>query len=279
MKFKQNLIIVFLLYFLSLTSLFGGNTGKIPTTRQMNFLCWQEFAQLVPGKINTVLLPVGSLEPHGVIPSGTDSLAPQCMAEAIAQPLNALIAPTLNYGVTPRMQAYPGAVSIKENSYAPFIKDILTGLADNKFKNIIILNGHGGNTVILKNSALKVSNQKKVRILVVNWWALTSDVTKKVFGEDGGHAGNNETAYIQAVYPQHIHQKRYHKNMTITNPKNNAFYEVPVSATILLYKKGQGFPTFNPRQAKKYFTLVNQKVQKLIQKIIKKWDSAKIYSD
>ena len=83
-----------------------------PTTREMNLLCWQEFGELVPARITTVLVPMGSLEPHGVIPNGTDNLAPEAMARDIAGRVNALIAPTLNYGLTAAMKAYPGAVSI-----------------------------------------------------------------------------------------------------------------------------------------------------------------------
>ena len=82
-----------------------------PTTREMNLITWQEFSSFVPEKIETVLLPVGSIEPHGVIPSGTDNLAPQAMSREIAPRLNALIAPTLNYGITETMAAYPGAIS------------------------------------------------------------------------------------------------------------------------------------------------------------------------
>ncbi|MBM3293173.1 MAG: creatininase family protein, partial [Candidatus Aminicenantes bacterium] len=80
---------------------------QAPTTREMNLLGWQEFGELVPAKIATVLLPVGSLEAHGVIPNGTDNLAPVAMAGEIAGRLNALIAPPLNYGVTPGLKAYP----------------------------------------------------------------------------------------------------------------------------------------------------------------------------
>ena len=181
---------------------------SIPTTREMNLMTWTEFQEIVPARIDTVLLPLGSIEPHGVIPSGTDSLAPTAMAVAIAARLNALIAPTLNYGVTPAMQAYPGSVSITAETYAPFVAQVMEGLADQRFLNIIVLNGHGGNTDTVKKVATRVSVEKRVRILVINWWSLADDITKEVFGENGGHAGNNETAYVQAVVPDHIHPER-----------------------------------------------------------------------
>ncbi|MFC2097891.1 creatininase family protein [Bacteroidota bacterium] len=272
----KNLMIIAILFFLfSISSTAQDN--KQPTTRLMNLICWQEFQEIVPEHIETVLLPVGSLEPHGVIPNGTDNLAPESMAQAIAGRLNAMIAPTLNYGITPAMKAFPGAVTISREAYKLFTSDILAGLADNKFKNIIILNGHGGNSTMLEEVATNISLEKNVRILVTNWWSMTADITQEVFGEDGGHAGNNETAYVQASYPEHIHPERFTKDMAIPNPLNNAFKAIPVPSSILLYKKGEGYPTFDKKQADIFFKKVNDRMVEVIADIIKKWDLAKLY--
>jgi creatinine amidohydrolase len=223
----------------------------------MAFLCWQEFGELVPARVRTVLVPFGSLEPHGVIPNGTDSLAPEAMARDIAARVDALIAPTLNYGMTEAMKAYPGAVSIPGEAYAPFAEAVLDNLAANGFKNVIVLNGHGCNTAVLNEAATRVVNARRVRILVVNWWTLADDITKAVFKENGGHAGNNETAYIQAFLPQHVHPERYRPEMAAPNPSPaGAYTAVPVQSTILLYEKGQGYPTFDAAQAKEYFRKV-----------------------
>ena len=248
-----------------------------PSTRDMNLMTWKEFQGIVPSVIETVLLPVGSIEPHGVIPNGTDNLAPHAMARDIAAEVNALIAPTLNYGITETMAAYPGAVSVSAGSYLPFIQEVLAGLAANRFKNIIILNGHGGNTDILKKAATAVSTQHRVRVLVVNWWTLASEDTFAVFGENGGHAGNNETAYMQAVVPEHIHPELYEPEMAVVNPAGNAWFAAPVAASILLYEKGQGYPTFDQSQADAYFKKVNERVTGLILDIIGKWDKAGLF--
>jgi creatinine amidohydrolase len=251
---------------------------KIPTIREMNLLCWQEFGEVVPAKVDTVLLPVGSLEPHGVIPNGTDNIAPVAMAGEIAERTNALIAPSLNFGVTAAMKAFPGAISISEAAYGPFVEDILRNLADNGFHNIIVLNGHGGNTTLLNQAATRVANEKRVRILVVNWWTLADGITKAVFGENGGHAGNNETAYVQAVVPEHIHPERYSKDMAVPNPSPaGAYLAVPVQSTILLYEKGQGYPNFDPAKAKEYFRKVNDRVAELVLDTIRRWDLAGVY--
>ena len=254
------------------------SAAKIPTTREMNLLCWQEFAELVPAKTDTVLVPMGSLEPHGVIPSGTDNLAPEAMARDIAERLSALIAPTLNYGMTASMKAYPGAVSIPEEAYASFAEAVLQNLAEQKFRNIIVLNGHGGNTSVLNQLATRVANQARVRVLVLNWWVVADDITKTVFKENGGHAASNETAYVQAIVPAHIHPERYSKDMAAPAvAPAGAWTAVPVTSTIILYEKGQGYPTFREDQAKEYFRKVNDRVAEIVLDTIKKWDAAGVY--
>lgn len=255
----------------------AADAAKPPTTREMILMCWQEFGELVPARIRTALVPFGSLEPHGVIPNGTDSLAPEAMARDIAARVDALIAPTLNYGMTDAMKAFPGAVSIPGDVYAPFAEAVLDNLALAGFKNIIVLNGHGGNTTTLNAVATRVANARRVRVLVVNWWTLADDITKAVFKQNGGHAGNNETAYIQAFLPDSIHPERYKAEMASPNAPAGAYYAVPVTSSIGLYEKGQGYPTFDAAQAREYFRKVNDRVAELVLDTIKKWDLSGVY--
>lgn len=252
---------------------------KAPTTREMNLINWMEFAELVPDQIETVLLPVGTLEPHGVIPNGSDNLAPEAMARDIAEGLHAMIAPTLNYGVTGSLAAYPGAFAISEEAYEGFVGDIIRGLEKNKFRNIIILNGHGGpQTAILQRVANDLSKNFQVRILVINWWSVASEDTFAVFGENGGHAGNNETGYVQAIVPDHIHPDRYTgKEMTTPYPSGSTWSAYPFPSSIGLYEDGQGFPTFEQDKADAYFERVNTRIANLIQEVITKWDLARLY--
>src|SRR4030095_10214079 len=121
-------------------SAFGQTVSDVVSTREMDRINWMEFKETVPSKIDTVLLPTGTLEAHGVINNGADNTAPTAMAKTIARRTNAMIAPTLPYGITGSMEAFPGAFQITEAAYRPFVKQILEGLAKNGFRNIIILN-------------------------------------------------------------------------------------------------------------------------------------------
>jgi len=246
------------------------------STREMDRINWMEFRDAVPSKVKTVILPTGTLEPHGVINNGADNTAPFAMAKTIARRTNALIAPTLPYGITGSMEAYPGAFQITEAAYRPFVKQILEGLAKNGFKNIIIMNGHGGGqTAVLQSVAAEVAIEKRVRTLVINWWSFASDETKEVFGEDGGHAGWNETAFIQAIDPTLVHPEKYTgPEMTTANPPPGTWTAVPAPSSIALYQKGQGFPKFDQAKADLYYKKVTDKVANLIIEVVKKWDLA-----
>jgi len=143
-----------------------------PTTRELDRINWMEFREWVPAKIDTVLLPLGTLEPHGVTANGADILAPVAIARAIAPRVNAMIAPVVPYGVTGSMDAYPGAFTIPEEAYRPYVKAVLQGLAKTHFRNLILVNGHGGpQTAILTSVATEVGREAGVRTLVVNWWS------------------------------------------------------------------------------------------------------------
>lgn len=53
-----------------------------PSSRLMDDLNWKEFQQLVPAKIKTVILTVGTLEAHGFINNGADNTVLVAIAKA-----------------------------------------------------------------------------------------------------------------------------------------------------------------------------------------------------
>ncbi len=264
------------LYLLALSTLtvMAQTADPIPT-RDLSDINWMQFKEVVPSKVNTVILPTGTLEPHGVINNGADIIAPVTIARKIAREVNAMVAPVIPYGITGSMDAYPGAFSISEAAYRAYVKDVLNGLAKNGFRTLVIMNGHGGpQTAVLNQIALEVGQEKRVRTLVINWWSYCSDVTLAVFGEDGGHAGLNENAFIQAIDPKLVHKERYSNDLATANPAPGAYSAYPAPSSIGLYKEGQGYVKFDQAKADEYLTKVVQKIAKLVLEMQRKWDMA-----
>jgi creatinine amidohydrolase len=252
--------------------------AQSPRTREMNDLNWMEFRELVPARIQTILLPTGTTEAHGVINNGADNTAPVALARAMAPRLNALVAPVVPYGITGSLDGYAGGFQISPAAYAAFMTDVLAGLARNGFKNIIVVNGHGGpQTAVLNEVAEKVGREHRVRTLVTNWWAITSDVTLKVFGEDGGHAGWNETAFIQAIDPKLVLPERYTPDLATPRAAAGTWSAFPFPSPIILYQPGQGYPKFDQAKADAYFKAVVDKMVGLVEEIIAKWNRAGLF--
>ncbi|MDQ3069039.1 MAG: creatininase family protein [Acidobacteriota bacterium] len=247
-----------------------------PRTRDLSRINWMEFKEWVPSRVQTVLLPLGTLEPHGVTANGADILAPVAIASAIAPRLNAFVAPVVPYGMTGSMDAYAGAFTIPEEAYRPYVRAVVAGLARQGFRNIILLNGHGGGqTAVLNDIAQAAGRELRVRTLVINWWSLATDVTIATFGYDGGHAAENETAFMQAIDPSLVLKDRYTgPGMVTPNAAAGTYSAYPAPSSITLYKAGEGYPTFDEAKAKLYFERVNEKVALLIEDIIRKWNLA-----
>lgn len=248
------------------------------STREMNDINWMEFREVVPRQIQTVLLPTGVLEPHGVINNGADNTSSVAIARALAPRINALVAPGLSYGVAGILNDYPGAFTISETTYRDFVSDILAGLARQGFKNIIVINGHGGpQSSILADLADKAGRANRVRILVTNWWTYCSDITRKMFDEDGDHAGWSETAMIQSQDVKLVHPERYSDALATPLATGGTWTAYPFPSSIILYKPGQGYPKFEQVKADAYFKAVVEKMTTLVKDTITKWDAAGIF--
>lgn len=237
--------------------------------REIQKLTWKKVKALVPEKINRILLPIGTVEAHGAAALGTDNLIPEAIARSQAERLNALIAPTLNYGITKSLYRYPGSITVMADHFENFVSDILTSLADDGFTYIVILNGHGGNNTSLKKVAYDLHYQRKVFVAVVHWWQLVGDLTKEYFGQVGGHAGLDETACVQAIDPALVDKEEYDEDMTYLMTGGSDVYPCPGS--ILLYKEGEGYPNFDQAQAQGYLPKVADAVGDFILSVFKKW--------
>jgi creatinine amidohydrolase len=101
-----------------------------PPTRDLERINWMEFREWVPAKIDTVLLPLGTMEPHGVTANGSDIIAPVAIARAIAPRVSAMIAPVVPYGVTGSMDAYPTFDMQKAKEYFAKVNDKVARLVE-----------------------------------------------------------------------------------------------------------------------------------------------------
>jgi creatinine amidohydrolase len=239
-------------------------------TRKIEELNWQEFGKIVPKVTDAVLLPVGTLEAHGVTGLGTDNFIPVSLAERIAVKVNALIAPTIPYGITRSLLPYPGSVTVTSQAFEQYVFEVACGLADAGFRRIVFLNGHGGNTEALKNLSPRLYREKKVYNLVLDWWTHCPEEVRLVYGQAGGHAGADETALVQVDHPEQVRRELYRKDLACLSQPG--LVATPFPGSIILYEKGEGYPDFDPAKAGKLMDMISKKVEQTILDVFRRWN-------
>ncbi len=94
---------------------------------------------------NRLILVLGACEQHGYLSLLADSKIPLALADAASQKTGVLIAPVVNYGISPYFIAYPGSFSLRASTLLDLVEDLVRSAHHQGFRRILILNGHGGN--------------------------------------------------------------------------------------------------------------------------------------
>ncbi|MCX8012861.1 MAG: creatininase family protein [Rectinema sp.] len=150
--------------------------------------------------IDTIIIPVGSLEAHGKhCPLGTDILIPERLCADLESKIGdeILIAPAINYGYTPLLSAFDGTVSLEAELLIDLYSEVARGFVKWGAKNIVFMNGHGGNIPMLTVACDRVA-KAGARAMAISWWATYSQDILTICSSQG-HAGEDETSVVYAI--------------------------------------------------------------------------------
>ena len=117
-----------------------------------------------------LILVIGSCEQHAYLSLLTDVKIPLALAEAASQKTNVLLAPPVNFGVSPYFLAYPGTLSIRVTTLLDLVEDLIRSAYRQGFRKFLILNGHGGNDPV-RGRLYELANQlPDIRLSWYAWW-------------------------------------------------------------------------------------------------------------
>jgi creatinine amidohydrolase len=116
------------------------------------------------------VLPLGCTEQHAYLSLSVDSILAERLAAEAAAPLGIPVFPVLAYGVTPYFLAFPGTITLRVQTYLSVLRDILDVMAEQGFKRILIVNGHGGNTPAQGLVGEWMADHPGVQVKFHNWW-------------------------------------------------------------------------------------------------------------
>jgi creatinine amidohydrolase len=175
----------------------------VSDARRLADLTTEEVRSIVARPPTAVLVPVGSVEPHGPhLPLGTDTLISEHAATLAARELaeqhavSAWVAPSVPYGVTDFAEGFAGAVGVPADALVALLRAIATRLL-----------GDGWSHVCFVNSHLEPAHDAAVRAAAQGLRAsVASPLTKRhartltaEFQRGDCHAGQYETSLVLAA--------------------------------------------------------------------------------
>ncbi len=206
-------------------------------------------------KIRRAIIPVGSLEQHGMhLPVSTDSLIAEYVARMAAEKVGAFVLPVVSYGVSFEHKPMFN-VSLRNSTLSTMLCDMCVSLADNNVKEIIIVNGHHGNMGALQYIAQDLYGKlpKDVSVHTIHYWHMM----KREFD----HAGEVETSLVLAIAPELVRMNLAAPNSKKLS-KSKAAYNSITNAPCSFPKITGNGVWGDPRKA------TSAKGEKLIQEIV-----------
>jgi len=115
-----------------------------------------------------LILVLGACEQHGYLSVMCDTKIPLALADAACQQTGVLVAPVMNFGISPYFMEYPGTLSLRSSTYLDVVEDLVSSAYHHGFTRILVLSGHGGNDPA-RSRIYEVTN--KLPDLLIAWYA------------------------------------------------------------------------------------------------------------
>jgi creatinine amidohydrolase len=187
-------------------------------------LTWPEVDDRIKSGVDAVLIPVGTTEQHGRhMPLDTDCFIARSLAERAAdlaeeRGLSVLVAPTLNVSLSWYHMQFPGSIRLSTTTFLQVFREVCDSLVHHGFRNLLAVNGHGGNIAALTVAINHYFETTGRRVVLVQWWDLASDVLAGVEGPLI-HAEEAETSLAlalgQKVYPERATRDAYDRGAAV----------------------------------------------------------------
>jgi creatinine amidohydrolase len=133
-------------------------------------LSWMDVQRYLE-RDDRVVVIIGSCEQHGYLSLLTDVSIPVEVARQACDKEGVLIAPPLPFGVSPYFKAYPGTLSLRPETFASLVRELLEELLGQGFQRILVNNGHGGNAGLLDPLLIELSSSHPdARMRIWEWF-------------------------------------------------------------------------------------------------------------
>ena len=163
-----------------------------------------------------VIVPTGATESHGPhMPCDTDTHQADYMAVALAERVDAVVAPAIPYAVSKTFEHFPGTVSLSIPTYQELVYEVGAALIRQGFADLLILNGNRpngtSNDAVARRLIDELDRDFDFQVTAVNYWepaaAAVNALRKSEIG-GMGHGGEFETSFQLATRPELVKMDR-----------------------------------------------------------------------
>lgn len=173
-------------------------------------------AELTPkeireGQLDTAVLAVGATEYHGDhLPYATDTLMAEALAVRFARELGtALVLPSLDYGMSLHLMAWPWTLSLRPETLTAMIVDIAESLRRHGISRLLVVSAHDGNPGPIEHAARELSDRHDMTVAIfAGWQSLSRQLLAGSYDIDLDHGGQSEMSIVLHLRPDLAHQDR-----------------------------------------------------------------------
>lgn len=193
------------------------------------------------GELKAVIIPVAAIEQHlEHLAMEHDWRSVTLIAEKVAERLrpHVVVAEGLMAGISEHHMKHPGTLSLTPATFLAVVHDLVDSMYRAGFKNILVLNGHGGNVVPCNAVWDQVIRRFQVNVQFMPYWNVYTvadaeellDSGKRLPQDLPGHAQEFETAFALAAFPENVRTDMWtdqedQKPAMATAEKGEAFIE------------------------------------------------------
>ena len=205
------------------------------------------------GKFSTAIICVASLEQHSEhLAMEHDLESVVHIAREAAERLypQIMVAVPMAVGISEHHMHHKGTLSAKPGGWLSVLYDVVESMVRHEVKNVLIFNGHGGNTLPVMGTIDQMRYCIKPKAPGVNlqfcsyWDLIPRDFLLKHMATDiiPGHAKEFETAIGLALFPENV-RKEVMTGMTDKDPllataeKGRLFVEEAIRNTVEYLQK------------------------------------------
>ena len=172
-------------------------------------MTWPQVDQL--SRDTPVVIPIAAMEQHGPhLPISTDSILLGEIVRRAGEQLtrSALITPLQWLGNSAHHIDFPGTMTARPRVYLDLLKDEVNNFIGRGFRRLLLINGHGGNTVPSQQALFELRQDLRDRddllLLSATYWGLGDAADTDAFDFEQqamGHACEWETSMVLRAAP------------------------------------------------------------------------------